>query len=112
MMKMCVGVVGLFLVGVCGCEAPGPDPVAQSKCADVVAAVCARVAICDPSTDPSTTTSACVSMIAANLDCGRASGVSSSFDSCESALQVFDCTVLDGGSTLPKSCDGVIQITK
>jgi len=109
MMKKFFGIVGLVLVGLCGCgggDPAGPDPAAVSKCHDLVAVVCARIVTCDSSTS----NDACVSAVASSLDCGGAIGVSSSYDRCTSEIGGFDCAVLDGGNTLPASCDKVIKV--
>ncbi|HEU0081858.1 MAG TPA: hypothetical protein VFQ87_03225 [Bradyrhizobium sp.] len=98
-------VVVVMVMG-CSSEAAGPDPAAQAKCRDLVAAICARVVTCDPST----TAAACVSGVATSLDCGRASGVSSSYDRCVSEISGYDCATLDGGNNLPASCRDVILL--
>jgi hypothetical protein len=99
-------VVVMVMVMGCGSSSSGPNAAAESKCHDWVAAFCARVVACDPSTTPA----ACVSSVAANLDCGKATGVSASYDRCISELGAFDCATFDGGNMQPASCKDVIAV--
>ncbi len=109
MMKMYLGFLGLFLVGVCGCGGgdPASDPAAVSKCTAWTAAFCDRAVACG-----STTRETCLSAASSQVDCGKAAGVSASYDRCMMELPTFDCAVFDGGSTLPASCHAVILVTK
>ena len=98
--------LAVFLLLACSSSATGPDPASEAKCRSLETAICDRVLACDATA----TRPACMSAISSSLDCGRAVGVSATYDRCLTELAAFDCAVFDGGATLPASCKDAVAL--
>jgi hypothetical protein len=75
---------------------------AIASCNQYLDAVCAQTTRCSPTT----TAAACHAEVAAQVDCSKAAGVSTSFETCLHELGALSCT----SQTAPKSCDGAIKV--
>jgi len=88
----------------CGGVDAGDGGAAAAKCQALQAVYCDRVLACGAPL----TRQQCADAFASGIDCGQAVGIGPSYDRCLSELRGFDCVVLDGGRTLPASCNGVV----
>jgi hypothetical protein len=112
-----VAMLGCLFVVVIGCGSDGGGmtgpsaaerDAARAKCETLKVTYCARVIEC---VGPGQITQKeCGDAVSASLDCGRAVAVSDSYPTCIQALPTFSCVVLDGGRTLPASCNASILL--
>jgi hypothetical protein len=124
-------VVGTVLVTGSGCSGNNGDDDddsagnsdAAGKCATFFEVYCPRMVDClvEGGTltagDRDEAADSCLSNAKASVDCSRAVGVTSSYDSCITALQKLDCAAVntaiatnDTDHVLPEVCKGVLLI--
>lgn len=97
-------VLSLALVACGSVDDPGTSPDAPAQCQALRAVYCQRVLTCSAGL----TMAQCQDAFSASIDCGRAVGVSASYDRCLAELPTYDCAVFAGGATLPASCSGAV----
>jgi hypothetical protein len=93
------------------------DPAAPAKCEAYISAACNRMADCYVAADPTLVRADvfanCRTGARSELDCGRAIGVSSSYNNCIRELGELSCpAVLGNTPLLPKACEEAILISE
>lgn len=111
-----IAFAGLAVLG-CGSDSPPePDPVAIEKCETLRTTWCAQYAECQVSQGVimedrrAGSAAACEARAANDLDCERATSVSSSYDRCLQDIPTVDCSAVVAREKLPSSCVAVIKI--
>lgn len=97
-----IGIIILLLAAGCIEES---DPEAPTKCNKLLNELCIKVAACT-----NTPPSECINAFRSEVDCSQTIGVSSTYDTCMSALPRQQCTnvIVGGEIQMPTPCIGAL----